>query len=72
MSLFLRDFINLHDVTEALLTEDILKEDQVSFMVSIWMKLGGKQGQSLMQPYGPENNISYHNKLKKKPQKLQR
>lgn len=52
----LRDILNLYDVTEALLTEDILEEDQVFFMVSIRKKLRGKQGQSLMQPFGSDNN----------------
>lgn len=60
---FKRDFINLHDVTEAFLTEDILEEDQVFLMVSIRMKLRGEQGQSLMQPYGQENNTTYDSKL---------
>lgn len=41
----------LHEVTKALLTEDIFEEDQVLFMVCIRMELRGEQGQSLMQPY---------------------
>lgn len=62
----LTEVINLHDVTEALLTEDIFEEDQVFFMVSIWMKLRGEQGQSLMQPYGAENKMMMENYKKKK------
>lgn len=40
----------LHEVTKALLTEDVFEEDQVLLMVGIWVKLRGEQGQSLMQP----------------------
>lgn len=40
----------LHEVTEALLTEDVFEEDQVLLMVGIWVELRGEQGQSLMQP----------------------
>lgn len=61
----MRDILNLYDVTEALLTEDILEEDQVFFMVSIWMKLSGKQCQSLMQPYGTDNNQNDDSKQSK-------
>lgn len=43
----------LHEVTKALLTEDIFEEDQVLFMVGIWVELRGEQGQSLMQPCRP-------------------
>lgn len=61
-----REVINLHDVTEALLTEDIFEEDQVFFVVSVWMELRGEQGQSLVQPYGAEKNQNDDSKLQKK------
>lgn len=63
-----REVINLHDVTEALLTEDIFEEDQVFFVVSVWMELRGEQGQSLVQPYGAEKNQNHDSKLQKKKQ----
>lgn len=43
--------VDLHEVTEALLTENIFEENQVLLMVGIWMELRGEQGKSLVQPY---------------------
>lgn len=43
--------VDLHEVTEALLTENIFEENQVFLMVGIWMELRGEQGKSLVQPY---------------------
>lgn len=45
--------LHLHEIPKASFTEDILQEPQVLFVVGVWMKLRGEQGQSLMKPYGP-------------------
>lgn len=40
----------LHEVAEALLTEDIFEKHQVFFVVGIRVELRGEQGQGLMKP----------------------
>lgn len=42
---------HLHQVAETPLTEDILEEDHVLFVIGIWTQLWGQQGKRLMQPY---------------------
>lgn len=41
---------HLHQVAETPLTEDILEEDHVLFVIGIWTQLWGQQGKRLMQP----------------------
>lgn len=53
-SFLLRHQLYLHEVTKALLAQDIFEEHQVLFMGGIWMELRGEQGQSLMQPCTPQ------------------
>lgn len=49
--------LHLHEVPKAPFTEDILEEPQVLFVVGVWVELRGEQGQSLMKPCGPGNNL---------------
>lgn len=45
----MRGYFYLHEVAEALLTEDLFEEDQILLVVGIGVQLGGEQGQSLVQ-----------------------